>query len=181
MNGGVLLATVICGAFAFGGGAQDPGENPFAPWDGRWRGTFTAYQADGKPLYEIQVNQEYRTVKPLTQSGVFTNRYADGRTETVHAVNLVEDGKLICRVRTVDKNGKASGSVKEHVGRRVGAGHIVWYADLGDGKFESFSERVDGDRYVIFGVGVYGEKATDRHIFEATYNRQIKPALGDQP
>ena len=151
--------------------AEVEANDPLAPWNGTWRGTFIAYRADGQPLYRIDVEQTYEMVKPNTQRGVFVNRYADGTTQTVHAVNLVEQGRLVCRVRPIDANGKGTGKVKQHIGHRIGPGHIIWYSDLGGGRFESFNEVVQGDRYTIHGVGVYGDKPADRHIFEAVYQR----------
>ena len=154
----------------------DPGqhssENPFAPWNGIWQGEFVAYGADGEIRYRMRVEQKYTQIGMDLQRGVFVNRVAGKEAETVHAVNTVEDGKLFCRVRSIDNKGKAIGPVREHQGRLVGPGHIFWYSDLGDGKFESFNERVDGTSYTIHGVGVYGPHPEDRHLFEARYTRK---------
>ncbi|MFQ5493783.1 MAG: hypothetical protein ACE5EX_00215 [Phycisphaerae bacterium] len=150
----------------------DAGGAPFAPWNGAWRGEFVAYTADGAVRYRMQVEQAYRRVSAVLQRGVFVNRVPGREAERVHAENTVEHGKLLCRVHAVDANGQAVGPVREHRGRLVGPGHIIWYSDLGDGEFETFNERVDGDTYSIHGVGVYGPKPEDRHVFEAHYTRQ---------
>ncbi|MFQ5413903.1 MAG: hypothetical protein ACE5E6_05545 [Phycisphaerae bacterium] len=144
---------------------------PFSAWNGRWHGSFVAYDITGHRRYRLDVTQVYRPAGADQQSAVFTNRAADGSVETVHAVNLVRDGKLICRVRNIGADGKPTGDIVEHRGTRIGPGHIIWHRRIGTRGLETFNERVDGDVYRISGVGIYGDNPLDAHIFEGTYTR----------
>ncbi len=159
---------------AAAGGFADPKPvtvDPFSPWLGRWKGEFVAYTAQGEVKYRIAVEQRYKAAGPGQQSAVFTNRMADGSVETVHAVNLVRAGRLICRTRRIDPTGQAVGERVEHSGTQVGLGHIIWHRRIGKRGFETFNERVEGDTYRIHGAAVYGDDPSQVELFEGRYVR----------
>lgn len=146
-------------------------DDPFSPWNGRWQGEFVAYDIEGNERYRLQVNQDYAPAGPDQQRAVFLNRSADGSVETVHAVNLVRDGQLICRVRTIGADGKPMGELIEHRGRHVGPGHIIWHRRIGENGFETFNEIVTGDTYWIHGVAMKNGDPSRAEIFEGRYVR----------
>ena len=145
--------------------------DPFAPWNGHWSGEFVSYDIDGKVRYRLRVDQRYTPAGRGQQSAVFTNTSEGGRVETVHAVNLVRDGELLCRVTKIGPDGKPVGAVIEHKGEYVGPGHIIWHRRIGEGRFEIFNEIVDGDTYWIHGTGLYGKDPHSTEIFEGRYRR----------
>ncbi len=153
------------------GVSRAPPADPFKAWNGTWKGEFICYDIEGHERYRLQVEQTYKSAGAAQQSAVFKNRSADGTVETVHAVNLVRDGKLICRSRTIAPDGKPIGETIEHQGEYIGPGHIIWHRRIAEAGFETFNEIVDGDTYWIHGVGLYGGDPHDINIFEARYKR----------
>lgn len=143
----------------------------FNPWNGKWHGWFKAYDFEGNERYRLEVTQEYKSAGNGQQSAVFVNVMPDGSEETVHAVNIVRDGKLTCRVRKIGPDGKAQGDVSEHRGTLIGSGHIAWHSPVGEHGFEFFNERVDGDTYWIHGVAVKGQDPRSAEMFEGRYVR----------
>lgn len=148
---------------AFPGGPESSPVEIFRDLDGTWRGTFVGYDATGKELYRIQVEQRYRTV--------------DANVQTVQIVDTMPDGTEIKgtgkNVATVDAQGKlhltcrvekSNGDVVEHQGRLVqgpdGDKELVWFHQHED-REETFRETVrkEGDRsvYSIQGMGKYGD------------------------
>ncbi|MCH7808150.1 MAG: hypothetical protein IIB60_02895 [Planctomycetes bacterium] len=149
----------------------DTSTDPFASWNGTWKGDFIAYDIQGEERYRIRVEQSYKPAGPGQQSAVFTNHLPDGSIETVHAVNLLRDGKLICRLRTIGPDGKPIGERTEHRGTRIGPGHIIWHRTIGEHGFETFNEQIVGDTYWIHGVSVKGSDPQEAEIFEGRYVR----------
>ena len=169
----VLL--VLCGVvFMAIRATAGPDSDPFEPWHGHWHGEFVAYSIEGIEQYRLSVEQTYKPAGPMQQSAVFTNRSAGGAIETVHAVNLIRDGKLICRTRKIGQDGSPYGEMVEHMGRHLGPGHIMWFRRTGKDGFETFNERIDGDTYWIHGVRHAGGERGGVEIYEGRYVRLRK-------
>ncbi|MHC4898966.1 MAG: hypothetical protein ACYTGW_17880, partial [Planctomycetota bacterium] len=54
----------------------------FRELDGHWAGTFVGYDATGKELYRIRVEQWYRTLDTYTQEVRVKDTMADGKVIT---------------------------------------------------------------------------------------------------
>ncbi|MHC5114530.1 MAG: hypothetical protein ACYTGP_08905 [Planctomycetota bacterium] len=134
----------------------------FAELDGRWAGTFVGYDATGRELYRIKVEQVYETVDANTQRVRITDTMPDGtviRGEGENVATRAADGSLTleCLVR------KSNGERVRHAGRLVkgpdGHRQLVWWSKE-DGREETFREHVrrEGERtvYEINGMGRYG-------------------------
>lgn len=155
--------------FGITGGAEAEGIDPkhpvkvYAKLDGKWRGTFVGYDAQGKELYRIRVEQRYKTVSSTVQKvEIRDTDMKTGKTVTGEGENIArirEDGtlELLCVVR------KSNGDTVEHQGRLVkgadGEEQLVWYTQKAD-RSETFREVVRKENgvevYSIDGMGRYG-------------------------
>jgi len=169
--GTIGVATRLRALVASNDRPEGVSEQVFAPWNGTWRGTFTSYDIEGKERYKLDVTQVYESVGNGQQKGVFTVKSADGTVETVHAVNMVRDGELICRVVKIGQDEKPIGERTEHKGTYLGPGHIIWHSKIGEHGFETFNELVDGDLYTIHGAGVKSDDPRETEVFEGRYRR----------
>ena len=140
-------------------------EGVFRPWDGEWRGDFVIYSPTGDRRV-IQVRHIYRSRDDHHQDGEIHDTLPDGTTVHKTAVNSIEDGQLFCRVYEED------GSLEvEHRGVYVD-GHILWSSTDHKGRIRQvFRERVEGDRYFIDGVGIYGSDRQVVEIYTGRYRR----------
>lgn len=142
-----------------------PAERPvevFAELDGTWAGQFVGYDAHGKELYRIDVQQAYTTVDATTQQVEIRDASPNGHVVTGKGRNIarVVDGqsKLTCIVE------KSNGDRVEHEGRIVklpsGDPGIVWSSASPD-RSETFLEYVTEENgqtvYRIQGTGRYGD------------------------
>jgi len=134
---------------------------------GRWEGAFKVFTHDGRLVNELHVKQHYWSEGKI-QRGRFVERDGSGRIVTVEARNLVEQGRLVCRVR------KDNGETSAHAGR-VTDSDLFW-SRRGADVVECFRERVvktDADTtYLINGFGVYGRGDEASHFyFEGRYRK----------
>ncbi|NNF43063.1 MAG: hypothetical protein HKN62_08435 [Phycisphaerales bacterium] len=143
--------------------------------DGTWRGTFVGFDAAGRELYRIRVEQVYETVDATTQRVRVKDTMPDGTVITGEGENTARrrpDGslELRCVVR------KSNGERVEHAGRVVrgpgGGSALVWHSRSTD-RTETFLEQVRtvGERtlYEINGMGRYGGSAM---LMQGRYVRQ---------
>ena len=141
----------------------------FAPLDGTWRGEFCVRKPDGTLVTRLRVTQVYTRQSDTRQTCVMDN-VVDGKTTRETAENLITPaGELLCKVR------KADGSEVVHHGRAEGD-QLFWSgtraaSEPGGLRLESFRERVEGDRYLIDGFGIYGDPLTGTCLFHGEYRR----------
>ncbi|MEL6186954.1 MAG: hypothetical protein AAFU79_20200 [Myxococcota bacterium] len=172
-----VVATLALSTSAAPAPADGPPVAVFAELDGIWRGTFVGYDAAGKELYRLEVEQEYRTIDDHTQQVRLRDTDSKGQTVTGKGRNVArwKDGELIleCIVE------KSNGDRVVHEGRLVrgpqGETELIWFSRK-KGRVETFRERVQsseqGDVYAIDGMGVYGETP----ILMAGRYRRVKPS-----
>lgn len=154
----VLALSLIQGPSAAGGRPVDV----YSALDGRWKGQFVGFDAQGKELYRIDVEQTYRTVDDHTQIVRIKDTDASGRTITGEGRNIARrrpDGslELLCIVE------KSNGDKVRHEGRLVrgadGSTQLIWFS-VASGRTETFREDVrtvpGGEVYTIDGMGLYG-------------------------
>jgi hypothetical protein len=156
----LLAIPLLCLALPFAC-QEHAGARPvdvFAAWDGAWRGTFVSYDASGRELHRIAVEQTYRTLDDTTQAVTIRDTLADGTVVEGTGHNVAEraaDGSLRLRCTVAKSNGERV----EHAGRVVtgptGRTELIWYSDSRD-RTETFREWVDGATYAIHGMGRYG-------------------------
>jgi hypothetical protein len=151
-------------------GAATPPVDVLAAWNGTWRGTFVAWDASGRELQRIDVEQTYRTVDATTQSVTIRDTLADGTVIEGNGRNVAERGsdgavRLRCSVA------KSNGERVEHLGRIVtgptGRTELIWYSDAAD-RSETFREWIDGATYSIQGMARYGSTLV---LMAGTYSR----------
>ena len=163
----MIVTLLAVSLFAQGGRAKPTKiENPidiFHELDGKWRGTFVGYDASGKTLYRIQVEQIYKTVNGTTQSVRVRDQMADGKVITGIGTNTATRGKDgALRLRCVVK--KSTGERVVHDGRISrgpgGRQEVIWFSKSKD-RVETFREWVTGKGesavYHIHGMGRYGK------------------------
>lgn len=144
-------------------GAADHGV--YEPWDGAWEGEFRIVRASGE-TETLKVRHTYRSESPTRQWVNMLDEYPDGHRVQKTAENLVQNGKLLCRVYRRD------GSLEvEHDGRLVDD-ELVWSSRDDRGRIRQiFRERIEDDLYSIDGVGIYGPERDVVELYVGRYRR----------
>ena len=176
MTAPTLIAAIIVGLASPTGQSPRSADDPpgadtrpvavFAELDGTWVGTFAGYDAGGKELYRIHVEQTYETIDANTQRVTVKDTMPDGTVITGRGTNTAHrdrNGGLVLKCIVE----KSEGDRVEHRGREIrgmdGRRQLIWSSDR-PGRTETFREVVrqacgvnSGETiYEINGMGRYG-------------------------
>ena len=139
--------------------------NVFRAWDGEWEGEFIIYDANGGQRV-IETRHHYRSRDDTFQDVEIVDRMPDGTTIRKRAENVLEGGRLFCRVYFEDGRLEV-----EHHGV-FQDGHILWSSRDEQGRIRQvFRERVQDDVYFIDGFGIYGPDREVVEIYVGRYRR----------
>lgn len=138
--------------------------NLFDRYEGTWNGDFWVYSPTGNLEESKSVRIEYKKTgkNTLTMETFYADRISKQWVvaETATYTNNGDSVKVSIR--------RPSNDIATQTGR-YNDGQLFLVADINDG-IEHYRERIDGQRLLVDGFGVYGGK--DSHVFIGRFLRQ---------